>query len=60
MVFRIILRVEHFSNHSLFQHYRFLRLAANESIVRGQDYFSTLNNLAKNPWSTHMVWSYVK
>ncbi|KAK3888871.1 hypothetical protein Pcinc_007085, partial [Petrolisthes cinctipes] len=39
---------------------RFLRLAANESIVRGQDYFSALNNLAKNPWNTHMVWNYVK
>lgn len=39
---------------------RYLRLAANESIVRSQDFFRTLQTLAKNPWNTQLVWSYVK
>ncbi|XP_066980516.1 glutamyl aminopeptidase-like [Macrobrachium rosenbergii] len=39
---------------------RWMMLAKNESVVRGQDYFTVLNNIASNPWSTHIVWSFVK
>ncbi|XP_068219694.1 glutamyl aminopeptidase-like [Palaemon carinicauda] len=39
---------------------RWMMLAKNESIVRGQDYLTVLNNIASNPWSTHIVWSFVK
>lgn len=39
---------------------RWLLMARNESIVRGQDYFTVLNNIASNPWNTHIVWTFVK
>ncbi|XP_063847044.1 glutamyl aminopeptidase-like [Scylla paramamosain] len=39
---------------------RLLGLATNESVVRSQDYFSMLNNLAKSPWNTYLVWDYVR
>ncbi|KAG7170009.1 glutamyl aminopeptidase-like [Homarus americanus] len=39
---------------------RLLMLARNESVVRSQDYFSLLNNMAKQPWNTHIVWNFVK
>ncbi|XP_037793094.1 glutamyl aminopeptidase-like [Penaeus monodon] len=40
--------------------HRWIIEAKNESIVRGQDYFSVLQNVASNPWSTHLVWNFVK
>ncbi|KAK7085111.1 hypothetical protein SK128_002659, partial [Halocaridina rubra] len=39
---------------------RWMALAKNESIVRGQDYLIMLSNIASNPWNTHIVWSFVK
>nr|XP_045603518.1 glutamyl aminopeptidase-like [Procambarus clarkii] len=39
---------------------RLLMVARNETIVRSQDYFSILNDIAKQPWSTHLVWNFVK
>ncbi|XP_047485886.1 glutamyl aminopeptidase-like [Penaeus chinensis] len=39
---------------------RWIIEAKNESIVRGQDYFSVLQSVASNPWSTHLVWNFVK
>lgn len=44
----------------IFHIYRFIDLAANEDYVRGQDYFTCLQNIALNPVGESIVWEYVR
>ncbi|XP_055851692.1 glutamyl aminopeptidase-like isoform X2 [Episyrphus balteatus] len=39
---------------------RFIELAWDESNVRGQDYFTCLQNIARNPVGQSLVWDYVR
>lgn len=39
---------------------KYIDLAWNEKYVRGQDYFSCLQNIAENPIGTEIVWTYVR
>lgn len=39
---------------------KYIDLAWDEKYVRGQDYFSCLQNIAANPVGTEIVWSYVR
>ncbi|XP_030559529.1 glutamyl aminopeptidase-like [Drosophila novamexicana] len=40
--------------------YRFLELATDESIVRSQDYFTCVQNIAANPVGQPIVWDYYR
>lgn len=39
---------------------RLLDLAKNETVVRGQDYFTVLSYIAANPIGTDLVWNFVR
>lgn len=39
---------------------RLLELAKDESVVRGQDYFTVLQYISVNPTGTNLVWDWVR